>query len=205
MITTQILLRPFFGKTIRQNHKTTYLNANDIFEIGNSYRKNLKLPKADMRKYIEAKKTQEFLHSLMIREQLAEPIIRTKGRGVGTWVHPFVALDMLMWLNPDFKVEAIKMIYNSICVFRDKSGDSYKELASIINDKSNLPPAQVGMKISYVAKKIKRFIQVEDWNTASDKQLELRDKIHRDITLLIKAGIDIEKAFDIVIDDIKIN
>lgn len=199
MVTTQILQRPFFGKIIRQNHHTTYLCANDIFEVGNAYRKNSRLPNADMRKYIDAKKTQEFLQALMRREQIAEPIVRKRGRNGDTWVHPFVALDMLMWLSPDFKVEAIRIIYDSVCVFRGKSGDSYKELSSAIDKHLKLPPAQTGLAISNIATQIKKHIRVDDWNVATQEQLELRDKIHRDMLLLIEVGIDPYKAIEAVL------
>lgn len=199
MVTTQILQRPFFGKVIRQNHHTAYLCANDIFEVGNAFRKNSNLPNADMRKYIEAKKTQEFIRALMIREQVAEPVIRKRGRNGDTWVHPFVALDMLMWLSPEFKVEAIKIIYDSVCVFRDKSGDSYKELSSAIDKYLELPPAQTGLAISNIAMQIKRHINIDNWNAATQEQLETRDKIHRDMMLLIEVGIDPYRAIEAVL------
>lgn len=199
MVTTQIIQRQFFGKTLRQNHHTQYLCANDILEIGNYYRKTLKQPLADMRKYIDAKKTQEFLHALMKREQVAQPIIRKKGRNGDTYMHPFVALDFMMWISPDFKVEAIKIIYDSLCIFRDKSGDSYKKMCSAIDKYLNLPPSKLSLSISYIARMIKEKLNVTDWNCATQEQLEKRDKIHRDIELLIEAGIEPIKALEVVI------
>lgn len=199
MVTTQILQRPFFGKVIRQNHHTTYLCANDIFEVGNAYRKNCGMEKVNMEKYMRNKKTKEFIQAIMRKESVSEPIFTSRGRNALTWVHPFVALDILMWLNPDFKVEAIRIIYDSVCVFRDKSGDSYKELSLAIDKHLKLPPAQTGLAISSIATQIKKHIRVDDWNTATQEQLELRDKIHRDMLLLIEVGIDPYKAIEAVL------
>ena len=142
MITTQIIQRQFYGKTIQQNHHTKFLCVNDILAVGNAYRKSIGQEQTTLEKYTKSKKTQEFIHALMQKEQVAQPILTKRGRGGSTWAHPFIALDLLMWLNADFKVEAIKIIYDSFCVFRDKSGYRYKKKTKIVNDTLQLSPAQ---------------------------------------------------------------
>lgn len=132
MVTTQIIQRQFYGKTIQQNHHAQFLCVNDILAVGNAYRKSIGQEPTTLEKYTKSKKTQKFIHALMQKEQVAQPIVTKRGRGGSTWAHPFIALDLLMWLNADFKVEAIKIIYDSVCVFRDKSGDSYKKMAKIL-------------------------------------------------------------------------
>lgn len=199
MKTTQIIQRPFYGKTIQQNHHTQFLCANDILTIGNAYRKSIGKEPTTLEKYTRSNKTKEFIYALMRKEQISQPILTKRGRGGSTWIHPFIALDLIMWLNADFKVEAIKIIYDSVCVFRDKSGDSYKAMAKIVNDNLKLSPAQTSLAISYIARTIKEKIGIDDWNKASEEQLKMRDSIHRDITLLCEAGIYPSKALEIVI------
>lgn len=199
MVTTQIIQRQFYGKTIQQNHHTQFLCVNDILAVGNAYRKSIGQETTTLEKYTKSKKTQEFIHALMQKEQIAQPILTKRGRGGSTWAHPFIALDLLMWLNADFKVEAIKIIYDSVCVFRDKSGDSYKKMAKIVNDTLQLPPAQTSLAIAHIARTIKEKMGVTDWNKASEQQLKARDSIHRDISLLCEAGIHPTKALEIVI------
>lgn len=41
MVTTQIIQRQFYGKTIQQNHHTQFLCVNDILSVGNAYRKSI--------------------------------------------------------------------------------------------------------------------------------------------------------------------
>ena len=199
MKTTQIIQRQFYGKTIQQNHQTQFLSVNDILTIGNAYRKSIGQEPTTLEKYTRSKKTQEFIHALMQKEKIAQPILTKRGRGGSTWAHPFIALDLLMWLNADFKVEAIKIIYDSVCVFRDKSGDSYKAMAKIVNENLQLSPAQTSLAIAHIARTIKEKIGIDDWNKANEEQLKTRDSIHRDISLLCEAGIHPSKALEIVI------
>lgn len=40
------------------------------------------------------------------------------------WVHPLVFLDFAMWLNPDFKYDAVKMVYDKLIQLRIEVGDN---------------------------------------------------------------------------------
>ena len=200
MKTNQILERDFFGGVVKQEHLTGYFCINDITIIANKYRKNQGLPEARWDKYISSKTTKEFFHALMNSENNAD-IIRTKrGRGGDTWVHPLILMDYMMWLSPEFKVKAYQWLYDNLPIYRDNGGESYKKLSGIVHDKYS--PAKVGMAMQQIAKNIKIFLQVDDWNKTTPEKNKQRDEIQKNLAMLLKANVEINEAFKIAINEV---
>ena len=195
MKTNQILQRDFFGGVVRQEHLTGYFCINDLTIIANKYRKNQGLPEARWDKYMSAAKTKEFFHALMQSEDNAEIIRSKRGRGGDTWVHPLVLMDYMMWLSPDFKVKAYQWLYDNLTVYRDDSGESYKKLSGIIQDKYT--PAKTAMAMQQIARNIKKVLNVEDWNKTTPEKLKQRDEIHKNLSMLLRANVEINEAFKI--------
>lgn len=105
-----------------------------------------------------------------------------------------------MWISPDFKIQVYKWLYDNLLVFRDTSGDSYKLMAKTYkHNNPDLNPAALGKDISYIAKRIKTFLQVDDWNKASEEQLKKRDIIHNKIITLLEADVSIDKIIEVAI------
>lgn len=201
MKTNQILQRSFFGGVVRQERLTTYFCINDITIIANKYRKNQGLPEARWDKYIATKTTKEFFHALMQKEEIADIVRSKRGKDGGTWVHPLVLMDYMMWLSPDFKVHAYQWLYDNLPVYRDNGGESYKKLSGIIQDKTT--PARMGIVMPQIANNIKKLLQVDDWNTTTPDKHKQRDEIQKNLALLLKANVDINDAFMIVVDEVK--
>ena len=201
MKTNQILERDFFGGVVKQEHLTGYFCINDITIIANKYRKNQGLPEARWDKYISSKTTKEFFHALMNSENNAD-IIRTKrGRGGDTWVHPLILMDYMMWLSPEFKVKAYQWLYDNLPIYRDNGGESYKRLSGIVQDKYT--PAKTAMAMQQIAKNIKIFLQVDDWNKTTPEKNKQRDEIQKNLSMLLKANVEINEAFKVAISDIQ--
>ena len=201
MKTNQILERDFFGGVVKQEHLTGYFCVNDITIIANKYRKNQGLPEARWDKYISSKTTKEFFHALMNSENNAD-IIRTKrGRGGDTWVHPLILMDYMMWLSPEFKVKAYQWLYDNLPIYRDNGGESYKRLSGIVQDKYT--PAKTAMAMQQIAKNIKSFLQVDDWNKTTPEKNKQRDEIQKNLSMLLKANVEINDAFKVAISDIQ--
>lgn len=201
MKTNQILERDFFGGVVKQEHLTGYFCVNDITIIANKYRKNQGLPEARWDKYISSKTTKEFFHALMNSENNAD-IIRTKrGRAGSTWVHPLILMDYMMWLSPEFKVKAYQWLYDNLPIYRDNGGESYKKLSGIVQDKYT--PAKTAMAMQQIAKNIKSFLQVDDWNKTTPEKNKQRDEIQKNLTMLLKANVEISEAFRVAISDIQ--
>lgn len=56
--------------------------------------------------------------------------------------------------------------------------------------------------IQSLARAIKQVLKVEDWNCATEEQLRKRDTIHKNLQMLIKAGVDLQKAFNLSVENI---
>lgn len=200
MKTPQIMERKFMGAVIRQNHKTTFFNANDLVKVGNEYRDNQGLSKKDLFRYFDISETKDFIKKIMERENVVHVKEVKKGRNGGTWVHPLLIIDLAMWMCPDFKYEALKWLEDSLLKSRDNSGESYKKMSSALHRSYKF--SEVHFIISEVAKRIKQVIGVEEWNSASELQLENRDKIHNNIIYGCKFGIELKKNVRTAIEDV---
>lgn len=126
-----------------------------------------------------------------------------KGRGKHTsWVHPYLAIDILLWGNPKFKIEVYKWLWDFLIENRIRSGDSYSKMCGVLysvsSDKTNFHK-----NIQNLAKIIKDTIGVGDWNQATSEQLELREYAHNMIADLAKTLHDSTKGASLGIQALK--
>ena len=179
MTTEVILKRELLGSTVSQKSKTGYFSATDLFRIGNKWRASQGLNLKVIDEYNSLKSTKEF------EEQLSKKYVTRvfkRGRGQHLWVHPLLFIDMALWLNPKLKLEVYEWLFDDLLKYRNDSGDSFKRMCGALFIKAN--------KTDYVQniQKLCKLIQVEcgvsDWNTATQEQLKLRDRIHENIALL---------------------
>jgi len=197
MKTEQILQRQFLDGIITQNHKTSWFNATNLIAIANKYRETQGLLPKNIADYLKKKETKEFVATIAKREQISEVFSVKKGKNGGTWVHPLLLIDIMMWLSPDFKYQAMQWLQDNLTKFRDTSGDDYKKLTSVLCQK--IPISKVGIIIPEVAKKIKNVCKVEDWNAATEQQLKQRVEIQKDFILLCEANVEPDKALHLAI------
>ena len=204
MITKQILKREFYGKEVRQDHQSGYFCANDLTIIGNLYRKSLGLPGKKWVRYVELNSTKEFIVSLAKKEQVIDAISekrKSKGEGKGknNWVHPLVFFDYAMWLSSDFKVDVYRWLYDNLTVFRD---ESYKEMSRVLFETQGYTPSKGAMVVRDLARAIKRDLECDDWNTATPDILKKRNVIHKNVIMLLKAGVEPVRAYHIAIEEV---
>lgn len=197
MKTEQILQRKFLDGVITQNHKTSWFNATNLIALANKYRETQGLLSKNIADYLKKKETKEFVATIARREELSAVFSVKKGKNGGTWVHPLLLIDIMMWLSPDFKYQAMQWLHDNLIQFRDTSGDEYKKLTNIVCQK--IPIGKAGIIIPEIARKIKNICQVEDWNCATESQLKMRTQIQKDFILLCQASIGIQEALDIAI------
>ena len=66
--------------------------------------------------YLRAETTKEFLNALSLEVQIctSELTLTIKGFGVqqGTWVHPYVAINLAQWASPKFAVAVSKWVFD---------------------------------------------------------------------------------------------
>lgn len=190
MKTEVTLYRPFMGGQVRQKSKSELLSATDLVKIGNVKRQELGLGHFNLNQYLKTKSTKEFIASL--QKESKRVVQKGRGRNGGTWVHPLLLIDIALSLNPSFKVEVYKWMMDELLKSRNDSGDSYKKMAGALFD--NIPYREAPQIISKVALYVRKQCGVTDWNTASEKQLKLRDRMHENISLLCDVLRDYKQA-----------
>lgn len=56
--------------------------------------------------------------------------ISVRGKNGGTWMNPLLFIDFAMWLNPTFKVQVLKFVYDELLKQRNDAGDNYLMLSA---------------------------------------------------------------------------
>lgn len=72
---------------------------------------------------VKSKEYEKLINKVIVKRVSA---LRCKGEIDKIWVHPLVFLDFCMWLNPDFKYDAVKMVYDNLIQLRIEVCDNDK-------------------------------------------------------------------------------
>lgn len=151
MKTNQIMTRQMGQFKVEQRTKDGMFNATALLKQWNEHIKHANLHthldgyvKAnilrtkDLDDYFKNTPTHVFMRTIAKREGLdGEKSTYTKSkarldRGGGTWMHPLLFVDFCMWLNPVFKYDVLKFVYDQMIRYRNDAGDAYKELGSAV-------------------------------------------------------------------------
>jgi len=118
MTTQNLITRNFHGTTIRQRSDDGYLNATDMCKASGKLftgYKRLKSTKAfliELTDFVD--KNPVMLISITEQNQ---QLIQTMQGGTpeeqGTWVHPYVAINLAQWCSPVFAVIVTDWVYTS--------------------------------------------------------------------------------------------
>lgn len=135
MKTNQIMKRPLANFTVEQRTKDGMFNATGLLKQWNAQ------PDVAQRKldnYFASSKTSEFISTIIERENIDTPkmvYVKSKARvdnGGGTWMHPLLFIDFAMWIDPSFKYDVLKFVYDRMLSYRNEAGEAYKALASAV-------------------------------------------------------------------------
>ena len=181
MKTEVVMKRVIFDQEISQKSKSEFFSATDLVRAGNIWRLSNGLAPFDMRQWFQQKNTKAVILSL--EERFGKVKISGRGRGNHTWVHPFLFIDIALTINPEFKIEVYKWLYDKLLQYRNDSGDSYKKMTGALYLKVT-NKSEFKNTIVDVALKIQKVCHVNNWQEATEKQLNLRDKIHEYIFML---------------------
>lgn len=181
MDTQVIMKRELFGSEIRQQSKTEFFSATDLIRVGNKWRISREMPALNLSQFLKKESTIEFIKELHNKYDIV--ISKGRGRNSQTWVHPLLFIDIALAINPKLKVEVYEWLFDNLIRFRNDSGDSYKEMSAAIwqrfQNKREFPKY-----IRRVANYIRKSCAVEDWEFATEVQLDQRNKIHYSIKTL---------------------
>jgi hypothetical protein len=181
MKTEVLMQRNLFNSIVRQNNQNGFFSANDIVAAGNKFRAANSMKLFDFRSWMDSHSNKEFIKEMS--NQFGNVIETKRGKSGGTWVHPFIFIDLALAIDPKLKIEVYQWLYDELIKYRNDSGDSYKKMAGALFDNCT-NKSKFHRGISKTAEMIKNACHVSDWNKASEEQLKLRDKIHYNIALL---------------------
>lgn len=181
MKTEVIMKRVLFGVEVSQKSKSEMLSGTDLVRAGNKWRKSNELSEFNLSQWLKTKSTLEFIDEL--EKKYGKALINGRGRSANTWMHPLLFIDCALAISPRLKIETYEWLFDNLIKFRNDSGDSYKIMCGALyvraKDKTGFHKYAQD-----VANKIKLVCNVKDWQTANEKQLKVRDKLHNDIALL---------------------
>lgn len=199
-----IMKRDFLGFDIQQMHDnkffclTDFIKALSVYYAQRGQKFNKNIPD-----FMRRQDTIELIKAIQDNEGIAQVYISKKGKNGGTYAHPLLLIELAMYCDRDFKYKALNWVKDKLCDYRDSSGENYKTLSGVIDRALNLPPDKKGglaLAISKTAIAIKAHIGVVDWNKATEQQLQARDSIHRDLCLLLEAGVNLNKSLEVVLN-----
>lgn len=180
MKTEVVMKRSLFGEEISQKSKSEFFSATDLVKAGNKYRMLNKLSTFNFQGWINSKGTKEFIE--MLEAKFGKVYIPGQGRGIHSWVHPYLFIDLALAIDPKLKIEVYGWLYDYLLRYRNESGDSYRKMAGALFD--NMPnKKEFQVNMVKMAKLIQDEVKCTDWQKATQQQLEYRDKIQEYIAL----------------------
>ena len=123
MKTNQIMIRPMGQFNVSQRTKDGFFNATALLKAWNSR----SMSERKMDNYFQSEKTKEFINTIMARENLHTPKLvyvksrASRGDSAGTWMHPMLFIDFAMWLNPAFKYDVLRFVYDQMIAYRNEA------------------------------------------------------------------------------------
>jgi len=165
MVTNQLMIRKMGDFNVIQRTEDGYFESNSLLSQWNNVKDN---PRRDMSKYLSSPKTIEFINTIKSKSQNSEVgdyqvVIRKHGKSMKEggrskdeiYMHPYLFLDFAMWINPSFKYDVLKFVYDKMIDYRNKAGDAYKILAKNVQKlvgSNFMPPAMkhIGEAINWI-------------------------------------------------------
>lgn len=192
--------RDLFGFPIRQKSKSEFFCLNDLIDVANKHRLDNGLRTVNAQQYFNTETSKEFIAELEKKYGVVK--ISSRGRNASTWVHPLLFMDIALWISPDLKVRVYEWFIDNLLKYRNDSGDSFKLMAGAIYENPNFNKSNFSNTIKQVSFKIATACGVdikdpEKWQSATEEQLKLRDKMHEYIALTSSLVTDLDSAIEI--------
>lgn len=124
------MLRKMGNFDVSQRTKDGMFNATSLLRQWNKS-KGLKRGK-EVNDFLKIDKTKEFIFALEedYNDNTKKIVLTKRGLDGGTWLDPLLFIDFAMWLNPTFKVQVLKFVYDELIKQRNDAGDNYISLSA---------------------------------------------------------------------------
>ena len=102
------------------------------------------------------------------KEEMGEDTKAYFTTNTGIWMHPYLFARFVKWLEPNLKVKALKLAFDSTVTTRHNAGDNYKVLGQALKKLGNADFGEVAISINKIVFG-KHFKGIR--NTATPEQL----------------------------------
>ncbi len=132
MKTNVVMIRKMGHFDVHQRTKDGMFNATELAKQWNIKNKT----KKETFDFLKLDSTKEFIDAINDEENLIPTNIGfkthtvVKGKYGGTWMSPLLFIDFAMWLNPTFKLQVLKFVYDELIKQRNDAGDGYLKLSA---------------------------------------------------------------------------
>lgn len=183
MKTNQVMIRE---QGFIQRTKDGYFDANRLIEHYN----NIHGAKKQLNNYKKNEATKEFIDQLQ-NEGIEKPLITSRGKDAGTWMHPKLFIDFAMWVSVEFKSKVIDYVLDGLIRTRHDAGDYYNEMCaqimeSYIDHYGNKPPAHIFIQ---EANLIRSLVTDKSRNEMTEDELAQITYLQKYNANLIKKGV----------------
>ncbi len=161
------MIRPMGEFRVVQRTKDGFFNATELLKqwnVSNNSKKELK-------HYFENQSANELINTIVERENLNSrnsAYLGSRGKNGGTWMHPILFIDFAMWINPSFKYDVIKFVYDEMIKFRNLAGDAYPSMCRAV--RSIMPEPIFREKVKDLARSLNIIVY-------GKHESEMRNKI----------------------------
>lgn len=134
MKTNVTMTRNMGNFSVYQRTSDGMFNATSLLKQWNAFNNS----KKELKEYFKLNSTSEFANTIAEKENLDgwkstyHTSHANKGENAGTWMHPMLFIDFCMWINPSFKYDVLKFVYDQMIKYRNDAGDAYCELGASI-------------------------------------------------------------------------
>lgn len=175
--------RELCGIIVRQRTKDEFLNLDDVTNIVYQARiqSGLGAKGFNFSNWLTSDNTKEFLAEL--EKEIGKPPYIKGAKNRSGWIHPFFAVKILTHYNPKFEVKVYKWLWDFLIKNRVSSGDSYNNMCGALH-KYTSNKSKFHSDIKVLANMIKNKVACDDWNNATQEQLEKRDYLQTSIAEL---------------------
>ena len=147
---------------VLQRTSDGYFDGTELLRQWNNVEGN---PRRQMSKFLESDNTSEFLKALAEDESHRakmligenQLLIKVKGRNTKegktpdkVWMNPLLFIKFAMWINPAFKLQVVKFVYDELIKNRHLAGDNYNILTAAIAKLPNADYKEVAKAIQWI-------------------------------------------------------
>ncbi len=182
---------------VTQRTNDSFFNATELLTQWNNYSGMQK----QMIHFMDNNSTKEFIQLLESEVQTKERnyvVMQKRGKNGGTWMHPYLFIDFAMWINPKFKLDVIRFVYDQLIQYRHLAGDNYRGLTSAVQRFSNVNYSTLAKGLNYIV-----FDKHEEnlRQKATQEQLNQLTEIQKQLAFSIDMGYI--KSFDELINEMR--